>query len=183
MNFRFSRKGQFTTCALRWGRVYMTNWCVCLNFDFDFDYSCILQCDCACVRGCPCLTCACVCVWKGHREFGVWKMDRKYKIVSSHSFCSFVLLIHLCNSCCSNCTSCCLLCKPEWCLINLEILKNLTTWLILLTENWLKAINEEKVVGKIHPNIMFLKLRSLRDVPVCLYMYYEMDMLILKALN
>ena len=35
-------------------------------------------------------------------------------------FCFFVLLMHVCNSCCSNCTSCCLLCKPERCLINLE---------------------------------------------------------------
>ena len=34
--------------------------------------------------------------------------------------CFFVLLMHVCNSCCSNCTSCCLLCKPERCLINLE---------------------------------------------------------------
>ena len=34
----------------------------------------------------------------------------------------FVLLMHVCNSCCSNCTSCCLLCKPERCLINLETL-------------------------------------------------------------
>ena len=90
------------------------------SLNFYFDYSYMLQCDCACVHGCPCLMCACVCVWKGHREFGVWKMDRKCKIVCSHSFCFFVLLKHVCNSCGSNCTSCCLLCKPERCLINLE---------------------------------------------------------------
>ena len=49
-------------------------------------------------------------------------MDRKGKIVCSHSFCFFVLSMHVCNSCCSNCTSCCLLRKPERCLINLETL-------------------------------------------------------------
>ena len=49
-------------------------------------------------------------------------MDRKGKIICSRSFCFFVLLMHVCNSCCSNCTSCCLLCKPERCLINLETL-------------------------------------------------------------
>ena len=37
-----------------------------------------------CMYTCPCLASACVCVWKGHGEFGVWKMDRKCKIVCSH---------------------------------------------------------------------------------------------------
>ena len=32
--------------------------------------------------------------------------------------------MHVCNSCCNNCVSCCLFCKPERCVIILEILKS-----------------------------------------------------------